>query len=393
MTRVIELTLFHVRIPLRRQVRHASYSRELSDNLVVRATLENGIVGFGEGVPRSYVTGETIEGAIEQVVKTDFRPQLEAVANFEQAISLVSRLALWQPHPDPRECYGNAARCAVEISLLDAYGKHFRQPLSRVTELVPETSAIRQSVQRVRYSGAITAESDRKEFWSAVKMRLYGFRDCKVKVGVDGQNDRERLRRIRRILGRRVRVRIDANEAWKPNEIVHRLHELEPYGIASLEQPVPHEQVAALAAIRREIRVPIMHDESLCSLADARTAIEEGTCDLFNIRLSKCGGFVHSLRIAALAHSSGLGYQLGCQVGETGILSAAGRHFATSVAGIRFLEGSYDRHLVEERLTHEDLTFGYGGRARALVGYGLGVSIDEAALARVTQREERIRLA
>lgn len=393
MTRVIELALFHVRIPLRRQVRHASYSRELSDNLVVRATLDNGVVGFGEGVPRSYVTGETIEGAIEQLIKTDFRPQLEAVASFEQAVSLVSRLDLWQPDADPRGCYGNAARCAVELSLFDAFGKHFRQPLSRVTELVPEASAIRQSVRRVRYSGAITAESDRKEFWSALKTRIYGFRDCKVKVGVDGQNDRERLRRIRRILGRRVRIRIDANEAWKPSEIAHRLQELEPYAIVSLEQPVPHEQVAALAEVRRQVHVPIMHDESLCSLADARTAIEQGTCDLFNIRLSKCGGFVNSLRLAALAHSSGLGYQLGCQVGESGILSAAGRHFATSVADIRFLEGSYDRHLVEERLTREDLTFGYGGRARALGGCGLGVAIDEASLARVTQREERIRLA
>jgi muconate cycloisomerase len=279
------------------------------------------------------------------------------------------------------------------LSLLDAFGKHFGEPLSRVTDLLSETVAIRQSVDRVRYSGAITAESDRKEFWSAVKARLYGFRDCKVKVGVNGQNDRARLSRIRRILGRTVRIRIDANEAWEPHEIVDRLRELEPFAIASLEQPVAHERVAALADVRRQVRVPIMHDESVCSMVDARAAIESHTCDLFNIRLSKCGGFVNSLRIAALAHSSGLGYQLGCQVGETGILSAAGRHFATSVAGIRFLEGSYERHLVQERLTREDLTFGYGGRAPALRGSGLGVSLDDAALRRVIRREERIALA
>jgi muconate cycloisomerase len=200
------------------------------------------------------------------------------------------------------------------------------------------------------------------------------------------------MRRIRRILGRRVRVRIDANEAWRPDEIVDRMRELAPFGIASVEQPVPHAQVAALAGIRRRVTVPIMHDESLCSLSDAKAAIADGTCDLFNIRLSKCGGFIRSLLIAALAHSSGLGYQLGCQVGETGILSAAGRHFATTVANIHFLEGSYDRHLVSERLTVEDITFGYGGRAPALGGSGLGVSVDPAALARVTIREERIRL-
>jgi L-alanine-DL-glutamate epimerase-like enolase superfamily enzyme len=391
--RVTELALFHVEIPLRKEVRHASYARASSENVIVRATLEGGVVGYGEGVPREYVTGETIAGAMDQIQKTDFRSQLEPARDYEHAVAIASRIALWQPQPDPRGCSGNAARCAVELSLLDAYGKQFDQSVSRVVSLVPEAAAIRQAAEGVRYSGAITAESPRKEFWSAVKMRAYGFRDCKVKVGVSGQNDRERMRRIRRILGRRVRVRIDANEAWKPDEIVDRLHELEPFEIASLEQPVPHEQIGALPEVRRRVKVPIMHDESLCSLTDARAAIAAETCDLFNIRLSKCGGFVESLKIAALAHSSGLGYQLGCQVGETGILSAAGRHFATGVAGIRFLEGSYDRHLVRERLTVEDLTFGYGGRASALRGSGLGVAIDEVALARVTRREDRIPLA
>jgi muconate cycloisomerase len=390
--RVVELALIHAAIPLRKVVRHASASRELSDNLIVRATLENGVAGFGEGVPRSYVTGETIDAAIEQLRQTDLRSQLRPARSFEDAVSLARALELWQPRPDPRGCYGNAARCAVELALLDAWGKHFRAPLSAVTALMPEAELIRQSVARVRYSGAITSDTERREFWAALKTRLWGFRDCKVKVGANGQDDRQRLERIRRILGRRVRVRIDANEAWKPNEVVQRVRELEPYRIASVEQPVPHEQVAALAEVRRHVTVPIMHDESICSLTDARAAIEQRTCDLFNIRLSKCGGFIQSLRIAALANANGIGYQLGCQVGETGILSAAGRHFATSVAGLCFLEGSYDRHLVAERLTCEDVTFGFGGRAPALGGVGLGVSIDPDAPARVTRREERIHL-
>ena len=390
--RVVELTLIHAKIPLRREVRHASAARSGSDNLIVRTELEDGTTGFGEGVPRSYVTGETIGGAFEQLAKTDFRSQLVRPASFIEAVDMADRLELWRPGNDPRDCYGNAARCAVELSLLDVYGKYFATPLRAVSGLLGGCELIRNSVATVRYSSVITAESQRGEFWSALKTRLYGFRDCKVKVGVNGQNDAERMRRIRRILGRRVELRVDANESWHPDEVEQRVRELEPFGIRSIEQPVAHEHVSLLAPLRRRVRVPIMHDESLCSLVDARAAIEQGTCDLFNIRLSKCGGFLRSLRIAALAHANGLGYQLGCQVGETGILSAAGRHFATSVAGIRCLEGSYDRHLVAERLTREDMTFRYGGRATALDGAGLGVTIDRAALARVTQREERIRL-
>jgi L-Ala-D/L-Glu epimerase len=163
-----------------------------------------------------------------------------------------------------------------------------------------------------------------------------------------------------------------------------------PYQITSLEQPVPHEEVLGLAAIRSRIETPIMLDESLCSVSDAQRAIEFALCDLFNIRLSKCGGFVPSLRLAAMAHRAGLGYQLGCQVGETGILSAAGRHFASSVGEIRYLEGSYDRYLVKERLTKEDLTFGYGGHAKVLKDPGLGIHIDANQLQKVTQEELRI---
>jgi len=129
-----------------------------------------------------------------------------------------------------------------------------------------------------------------------------------------------------------------------------------------------------------------MLDESLCGAVDGERAVAGGWCDLFNLRLSKCGGFIPSLRLAQLAKRAGLGYQLGCQVGETGILSAAGRHFATSVGGIRYVEGSYDRHLVRDALTAEDLTFARNGTAPMLVGSGLGVTVRPADLDRVTVR-------
>jgi muconate cycloisomerase len=153
---------------------------------------------------------------------------------------------------------------------------------------------------------------------------------------------------------------------------------------------VPHAEAAALRAIRREVKTPIMLDESLCSRVDAERAVEGQTCDLFNLRLSKCGGFIPSLRLAQFAKQHGLGCQLGCQVGETAVLSAAGRHFAASVAGLRYLEGSYDRHLVREALATVDLTFGWGGWAKALPGPGLGITLDPQAIKRVTVHQETL---
>jgi muconate cycloisomerase len=142
--------------------------------------------------------------------------------------------------------------------------------------------------------------------------------------------------------------------------------------------------------VRKQVPVPIMFDESLCGMVDAERCVAEGLCDLFNLRLSKCGGLLPTLRLAQYARRHGLACQLGCQVGETAILTAAGRHFAANVGGLRYLEGSYDRHLVREALSIRDQSFGWGGWAAALTGPGLGVELDPKAIARVTMQTVNI---
>ena len=193
--------------------------------------------------------------------------------------------------------------------------------------------------------------------------------------------DAPRLRSIRRWIGSRMDLRVDANEAWSKEEVVRRITDLQPYKISCVEQPVQHQDVAGLTKVRQQVDVPLMLDESLTSVHDAELAIESGTCDLFNIRISKCGGFLNSLRLAAMAHAAGLGYQLGCHPGESAILSAAGRHFATSVNSIRYREGSADRHLLKDSIADEEITFGRGGWAPALTAPGLGITINDRKLA------------
>jgi muconate cycloisomerase len=289
---------------------------------------------------------------------------------------------------DDRGIQGNAARCAVELAVLDAYGRRFGAPVSDATRLL--ALDVYQPRSKVQYSTAITSAKGLKLRLASWAMRLYGFRQLKVKVGIAGQDDVERLRAIRKRVGAGMDLRVDANEAWPAAEAAERIQALEPFGISSVEQPSPHEELTALAEVRRQIRTPLMLDESLCGMVDAKRAVAIGACDLFNLRLSKCGGFIPTLRLAQFAKANGLACQLGCQVGETAVLSAAGRHFAASVGGLRFLEGSYDRHLVRESLGTRDITFGWGGRAPALPGSGLGVTIDPRALERVTIKKETL---
>ncbi len=391
--RVGEVTLHVVRLPLRLEVRHASATRRDSENLLVRCRLLDGTEGWGEGVPRDYVTGETAEGAIAQLAATALAEQLDLdCCTWKNVIELCDRFRPALQHEDPRGCYGNALRCAVELSLLDAFGKLFAEPVSRVTYHFEPARSIRASRTEVRYSAAVTSATFGMELLQTLMARLYGFVQCKVKVGVKGFDDVARLRRIRSWIGRRVDLRIDANGSWRGDEIAEKIEQMLPFGISAVEQPTSHEEVETLSGIRGKLPVPVMLDESLTCLNDAQRAIRLGVCDLFNIRLSKCGGFLNCLRMAGMAHEAGLGYQLGCHPGESGLLSAAGRHWAVSVDSIRYLEGSYDRYLLGARLTNEDVTFRYGGRAPALAGPGLGVTINPQVLARLTTRKKTYHL-
>ena len=168
-------------------------------------------------------------------------------------------------------------------------------------------------------------------------------------------------------------LRVDANEAWPRPRLPQRIRELEPFGITAVEQPVPHADVAALAEVRRQMRSRRSCSTNRCaawSTPSVPSARGRATCSTCGCR-SAAASFP-ALRLAQFARQHGLGYQLGCQVGETAILSAAGRHFAASVAGLRYLEGSYDRHLVREALGNAGHHLRLGRLGAGAAGAGPG---------------------
>lgn len=391
--RIIHLSAYQVLVPLRRKITHASFSRSESDSIIVRCQLEDGSVGWGESVPREYVTGESVDSVLSQYENTDLPEVLGASWNsLDELTALCQQITLSELSAAPPEyvqrgCFGNAARCALEVSLIDAATRSTESSFSAIFQHLEQYRALLQPRDSVRYSAVLTSMQPLKQSLLALVYRLAGFRQCKVKVGLPKINDRILLQKIRMLTGRNMDLRIDANEAWTREMLEQKATELAPFQISSIEQPVPHTEIVTLQNIKRHVSTPIMLDESLCSLSDGETAISEGYCDYFNLRLSKTGGIIPTLQLAHLAQQSLLKYQLGCQVGETGILSAVGRHFASSVKGIAFLEGSFDRYLLVENVINEEISFGWGGRAPFLDGPGLGVTVNEERLKKLTRRE------
>lgn len=366
-----------VDIPMRHSVRHALAERNVARNILVAAHADSGDIGWGECCPRPYVTGETIE-SVQQDLTNSIVPQLlgSELDSFEQTTTLLLPLL------DSMARNQQAAFCAAELAVLDLAGRHFGNSAGLV--LGPVTSP------QVRYSGVIATDDLESVRQNAGFMAKFGVGDVKVKVGASLEENLEILTTARAVLGDQVTLRIDANCAWTADESLRQLQAMQAFSLTGVEQPVPGDDIEGMCAVTAAKLVPVVADESLCSLEDARTLINRQACDIFNVRISKCGGLINAARIDRLAREAGLKCQLGAQVGEAGILSAAGRHYATRSAGVRWCEGSYGQLLLEEDLTDPDITVGPGGVAPALDSAGMGVIPVADRLQKYEQARTRI---
>ena len=271
-----------------------------------------------------------------------------------------------------------AAWCAVDLALLDCFGHAFQEPI----RLGPLSSF----PHNVKYSPVLSAESGFDFLKTLVKIRLYGFRQVKLKLG--GENDLRLGRLARRVLGRHIHIRADANMAWSVEGALSAMRDLSRCGIRSFEQPIASGNVAGLARLVKRSGLGVMVDEGLSDRASLRKLINERACTAVNVRISKCGGLMASLARCREALNAGLAVQIGCQVGESSLLSAAHLVLVTAVQRITYAEGCFGYHLLREDPAQPVLQFGYGGRPPATpAGFGLGVTLNEAILKRWTVQE------
>lgn len=162
----------------------------------------------------------------------------------------------------------------------------------------------------------ISVNSPEEMARDAITALKRGYDTLKVKVGVNPQLDVERLTAIRNAIGSRAKLRIDANQAWKPQEAVRILNKMQEQGldIELVEQPVIAHDIEGLKYVTERSYVPVLADESVFSPLDAMKIIQTGAADLINIKLMKCGGITPALKIADAASIMGVECMLGCML-------------------------------------------------------------------------------
>lgn len=296
------------------------------NNAFVEIELENGTTGIGAGNPSEYVTGESFEhctAALQEknisfLVGRDIR-ELNQLT-FE----------VWQKFPA-----NPAARAAIDIALYDAFTKFLNVPLVKF---------LGQKIHSLPTSNTIGIKNVEETLKEAQEYGERGFKVLKVKLGIDLQEDIERIVKLREKFGKKFVIRIDANQGYDSAKTIEFYTKTKHLEVELIEQPLPAKEVETMRELPAEIRKIIAADESLLSPKDALEIVKPPVAaGIFNIKLMKCGGISQGLKIAEIGLHEGIELFWGCN-DESIISITAALHLAFSCSNTKYidLDGSLD---------------------------------------------------
>ena len=352
-----------VALPLAKPMKMAGVEIRTADNLLVRIEAADGTVGWGESASAPNMTGDTVP-AMVAAVRDHIAPML--IGKDARGRATFTRKMAHALHAN------TGARSAVETALADLVGRTLG-----VTFADLYGGAVRDSVEPMWLVGNPTAEEDIAE--AKAKMRD-GYAFFKLKVGVKPVDQEiETAIAMRQALGPAVTLCADANCGFDYSRAARYLAGAGAAGLAFLEQPLATETLAGLARLARTSPIPLGADEGIHSLADIEAHANAGAGGL-SLKLIKLGGPAATLAGAMLAAHRGLSINLAAKVSESSLGSAATLNIACLVPSVDWGVSLTQVYLAED-IAKPALRLEQG-RVTPPAGPGLGLEVDEKAVAR-----------
>jgi muconate cycloisomerase len=380
--RIERIDVFRVGLPVRRHHTWAgNYAPMGRDYVVVKLFVEGGLFGVGEaqvlkdwGGEYQSRSGEAPQTTVV-VIKELLEPVLigEDVRRIDAIHTKMDRFVKGYPY----------AKAAIDVAMHDAVGKLYKMPVYQLLGgLVRREIPIAHSLGLMEIHEAVS---------EAALVVEEGITTLKVKVGVDPERDVELVKQLRKTLGPKPRLRVDANQGyreWKTAaQVIKRMQE---YNIWYMEQPV--EGLEQMARVAQAVDVPIMADESAWSARDVLRLIEWKAAEMVSCYYTKAGGFAKAKKLLAVAETGGLRCDINGSA-EMGVGNAANLHLAassnaidlpgtipitstaeivrTKIAGHKYLDD-----IIRVPFEYKD------GHLIVPDGPGLGIELDEAKLAK-----------
>lgn len=310
--KLTDITIKTVSIPLNTTFRTALRTVTSMENVLVEVHTDSGLTGFGSAAPATVITGETVASIIGGV--EHLRDQLQGmdITAYEALFTKLNNSIIG--------CM--SAKAAVDIAIHDLIAKSLNIPLYRF---------LGGPVREVDTDITISLDDPDSMGAKSRERVKQGFSTLKIKVGGDVETDLTRLKSIRDAVGDDIRIRIDANQGWKPKQAVQVGHMLERENmpIELMEQPVAARDFEGLRFVRENCSFPVYADESMFSPHDALRLVTMNAVDGINIKLMKCGGIYNALKIAAIADTAGIPCLIGSMM-ECSVSVTAAAHLAAS---------------------------------------------------------------
>ena len=311
--KITNIRVAEISVPLKVPFKTALRTVTSIEDIIVEVHTDTGNIGYGEAPPTAVITGDTkgsIVGAINDYISKSIMGM--DIENIEGIMKKIDRSIV----------KNTSAKAAVDIALYDLYGQLYNAPLYKLL------GGHRKEITTDITISVNEPEEMAKDSLDAIKR---GFKTLKIKVGKDPLIDIERMKTIRKAVGYDIKLRIDANQGWKPKEAVRVLRKMEDEGleIEFVEQPVEAHDVEGLKFVRDNVSIPVLADESVFSPKDALYILQQGAADLINIKLMKTGGLHDALKICSIAEIYGTECMIGCML-ESKVSVNAAVHLAAA---------------------------------------------------------------
>ncbi len=365
--KIDRVTLYHLRMPLAAPF-ETSFGREVDRECILIVIRSGGATGLGECVATrdpgyNYETTGTAWHILRDfILPTVLEHEIGTISDFR---SLVARI---RGH--------HLAKAGMEMALWDIIGHMEARSLREM---------LGGTLPRVQVGVSIGLQESPSALVSTVRTYLnqgYGRVKIKIKPGRD-VGDAAAVRSAFTAL----RLQVDANSSFTLQSAA-ALKPLDDLDLLLIEQPLFEDDIWDHRMLQAEFRTPICLDESIVSPRHARYALEMKACRIINIKAARLGGLSQAVEVHDLCKAGGVpvwcGGMLETGVGRASNLALASLPGFTLPADISASERYYHRDI-----THESFRLGADSTIDVPSEMGLGVTLDEAAVADYTLvREE-----
>lgn len=292
-------------------------STDFYEGFIVSIESDNGITGYGEATTTPFITGDTI-GSIENELSFFSKKLLNAEESPEILNSIMK---------DTMKS-SKASRNAVDCALWDLIGKE--ADMNIVKLLGNHKNEIKTSYT----VDLVNSEYAKKQ---AEELLNSGIKIFKIKLGSGIEDDIDRVKVVREIVGNDKMIYVDFNQSYTPKKAVEISRKLDKYNIEFLEQPVKEDDISGMKFVHDNSYIPIFADESIFTKRNVADILSKEAVDGINIKLMKSGGITESIKMADTAESFGIPVMIGCMV-ETRVANTAGLAVALAKSSVKYAD-------------------------------------------------------